>query len=232
MIEVRASEDRGTTQLGWLDGRHTFAFGGYADPTFRGFRSLRVLNEDRVQPGFGFGMHPHRDMEIVTYVLSGELSHEDDTGTSSVLAAGDVQAMSAGTGIVHGEFNRSADAAVHLFQIWIEPDRSGAAPRYAEKSFRDALAAGGLTLLASRDARDGSLEIHQDADIYGASMRTGDEMEHSLLRGEHAWVQVVSGSVTVASVDLGEGDGAAISAESKVIVRSRADSQILLFDLA
>jgi redox-sensitive bicupin YhaK (pirin superfamily) len=232
MITIRRSEERGHFDHGWLDTYHTFSFGDYRDPKFMGFRTLRVINEDRVQPGQGFGEHPHRDMEILTYVLSGELEHRDSLGTGEVIRPGEVQYMAAGTGIRHSEFNPSATEPVHLMQIWILPAGRGAAPRYEQRSFPAASAAGGLTLLASGDGGAGSIRINQDAAVYAAALSPDVPVEHALRPGRAAWIQVLRGSVDVGGRTLQAGDGAAITDEPHVRIRASQAADILLFDLA
>ena len=231
MIIVRASTDRGRTRLDWLDSRHTFSFGGYFDPNFVGFRSLRVINEDRVQPGEGFGTHGHRDMEIISYVLEGQLEHKDSLGTGSVIRPGDVQRMSAGTGVRHSEFNASRSEPVHFLQIWIEPAKTGIAPGYEQKTFSEADKGGQLRLVASPDATEGSLTIHQDARVFATVLAPGQAVTHRLAPGRHAWVQVTRGTLTVGGEPLAQGDGAAISAESAVSIVGETDAEALLFDL-
>jgi hypothetical protein len=232
MITVRRSADRGHFDHGWLDTRHTFSFAGYRDPRFMGFRSLRVLNEDRVEPGQGFGEHPHRDMEIVSYVLSGALAHRDSLGNGSTIRRGDVQRMTAGTGVVHAEFNASAVEPVHFLQIWILPERAGLAPGYEQRAFPDAEKGGRLRLVASRDGAEGSLTVHQDARILATLLAPGEEVRHPLAPGRHAWVQVVSGEVEVEGERLSAGDGAAISSAPEVAIRGVRDAEVLLLDLA
>jgi quercetin 2,3-dioxygenase len=232
MIRIRPARRRGQTALGWLDSRHTFSFGDYYDPEHMGFRSLRVLNDDRVAPGGGFGTHPHRDMEIVTYVLGGALAHRDSLGTGSVIKAGDVQRMTAGTGIRHSEFNASADEPVHFLQIWLLPERRGLAPGYEQRTVPEAEKRGRLRLVASHDGRDGSLTIHQDADVYAAVLDPGERASHRLRPGRHAWVQVARGSVTLNGQPLRAGDGAAVSDETSLDLAGTEPAEVLLFDLA
>jgi len=232
MITVRRSDERGHFDHGWLDTYHSFSFASYYDPKHMGFRSLRVINEDRVAPGGGFGTHPHRDMEIITYVLQGGLAHKDSMGNGSTIRPGDVQRMSAGTGVLHSEFNHSKDEAVHLLQIWILPDKEGVTPSYEQKFFDAESKRGVLRLIASRDGRDGSVTIHQDADLFASVLGKGVSVEHELSAGRHAWLQVVRGKVAANGVELTAGDGAAVSAESKLTVEGSEDgSEILLFDL-
>ena len=233
MISVRHAAERGTANFGWLDSRHTFSFGDYHDPEQMGFGALRVINEDRVSPGQGFGTHGHRDMEIISYVLEGALEHKDSIGTGSVIRPGDVQIMSAGTGIRHSEFNHSKTEPVHFLQIWVVPDRQGIAPRYEQKTFPDADKRGRLRLVGSSDGRDGSVVIHQDAKIYASLLAKDAQVEHALAPGRHAWLQVARGAVTLNGQPLGEGDGAAVSDEQKLAIKGAADdSEVLLFDLA
>lgn len=231
MLVIRRSDDRGRANLGWLDSRHTFSFADYYDPRFMGFGPLRVINEDRVQPGQGFGTHGHRDMEIISYVLEGALEHRDSMGNGSVIRRGDVQRMSAGTGVQHSEFNHSQNEPVHFFQIWIIPERPGLAPGYEEKRFGDDEKRGRLRLIASRDGRDGSVVVHQDTDLYAALLSAGDEVVHAIERTRKAWVQVASGAVTVNGEELAAGDGAAIAYEENIAIRAGTASELLLFDM-
>ncbi|HJR68830.1 MAG TPA: pirin family protein [Gammaproteobacteria bacterium] len=231
MLLIRRADDRGRANLGWLDSRHTFSFADYHDPRFMGYGPLRVINEDRVQPGQGFGTHGHRDMEIISYVLTGALEHRDSIGNGSVIRRGDVQRMTAGTGVEHSEFNHSATELVHFFQIWIIPNRRGLAPGYEEKHFGDDAKRGRLKLVASRDGRDGTVTIHQDADLYCALLAAGEEATHTTERNRKGWVQVASGAVTVNGETLAAGDGAAIAYEETVAIRATADSELLLFDM-
>jgi len=233
MITRRHAQQRGHANHGWLDSRHTFSFADYHDPRWMGFRSLRVLNDDVVLPGRGFGLHPHRDMEIVTYVLSGALEHKDSLGNGRILRAGDVQYMSAGRGVQHSEFNPSADEAVHFLQIWIKPDAHGLAPRYAEMSFA-AMAPGTLQLVTSRTGRDGSLAIRQDAELWLAQLEPGQSVTHRLAAGRHGWIQVAEGEVGIDGQTLLTGDGAALDEKAGRVVTLRAatSARVLLFDLA
>jgi hypothetical protein len=232
MLLIRRSDERGRANHGWLDSRHTFSFADYHDPRFMGYGPLRVINEDRVQAGQGFGTHGHRDMEIISYVLEGELAHRDSIGNGSVIRRGDVQRMTAGTGVQHSEFNHSQTELVHFLQIWIFPDRRGLAPGYEEKHFADDAKRGRLKLVASRDGRDGSVSIHQDADLYSTLLAAGEEVTHTTERIRKGWVQVASGAVTVNGESLAAGDGAAIAYEEAVAIRATADSELLLFDMA
>src|SRR4051794_37263582 len=209
MIVVRLAEERGRANFGWLDSHHTFSFGNYYDPRHMGIGALRVINDDRVAPAGGFNTHPHRDMEIISYVLDGALEHKDSIGTGSVIRPGDVQRMSAGTGIRHSEFNHSQAEPVHFLQIWIEPEREGIAPSYEQKSFSDADKRGGLRLGGSRGGRDGSVTIHQDVDLYAALLAEGDVVSHVLEANRRGWLQVARGIVKIGDRTLTEGDGAA-----------------------
>ncbi len=232
MITVRRSGDRGHFDHGWLDTRHTFSFADYRDPAHMGFRSLRVINEDRVQPGQGFGMHPHRDMEIVSYVVSGALAHEDSMGNGSTIRPGEVQRMSAGKGVVHGEFNHSRTEPVHFLQIWILPASHGLPPGYEQKRFPDEEKRGRLRLVASPDGAGGSVTVHQDARLYAALLAPGEAVTHPLAQGRHAWVQVVRGEVEASRERLAAGDGAAVSGEPALSLRGIAEAEVLVFDLA
>jgi redox-sensitive bicupin YhaK (pirin superfamily) len=229
MITIRKGGDRGHFDHGWLDTYHTFSFANYHDPAHMGFRALRVINDDRVEAGRGFGTHGHRDMEIITYVLEGELSHQDSMGNGSVIRPGEVQRMSAGTGVMHSEKNAS-DELVHLLQIWILPERHGITPSYEQKVFPPAERDGRLRLVASRDGRDGSLTIHQDTDLYTVTLRDGASVTQDLRPGRYGWLQVARGTVTVNGKPLTAGDGVAIEAEPRVTIAG--DGEVLLFDLA
>jgi redox-sensitive bicupin YhaK (pirin superfamily) len=233
MITVRKSEERGRFDHGWLDTRHTFSFADYHDPAHMGFRALRVINEDVVKPGEGFGRHGHRDMEILSYVLSGSLAHEDSTGGRGELVPGEVQRMTAGTGVVHAEMNGSRTEPVRFLQIWIVPDRSGHAPGYEQKAFPDAGKRGRLLLLASPDGAEGSLTIHQDARVFGTLLARGEIVEQPLATGRHAWVQVARGDLEVNGVRLRAGDGAAVSEEESLRLAGAGDglAEALVFDL-
>jgi quercetin 2,3-dioxygenase len=230
MMNIRRANERGHAEHGWLDTYHTFSFADYYDPQWMGFRSLRVINDDLVMPGQGFGQHPHRDMEIITYILSGALEHKDSMGNGRVIKTGDVQYMAAGTGVLHSEFNPSPDEAVRLLQIWIQPDRKGVTPRYAEKSLAKA-PAGVLHLVTSKTGRDGSIAIHQDADLWLAKLGVGDRVAHKLASGRNAWVHVATGEVTLNDQALSGGDAAAVSEETKLELRATQPAQVLLFDL-
>jgi len=232
MITIRRAEDRGHANHGWLDTRHTFSFADYYDPDQMGFRTLRVINEDRVQPGSGFGTHSHRDMEILSYVLEGGLAHKDSIGTGSTIRPGDVQRMSAGTGVAHSEFNASKTEPVHFLQIWILPERPGIPPGYEQKTFPDAEKRGRLRLVASRDGRNGSLTIHQDAAVYAGLLDTGERAELPLGKGRHAWVQVARGELKLDGQTLKAGDGAAVSGEATLKLEGQRQGEVLVFDLA
>jgi quercetin 2,3-dioxygenase len=230
MLSIRPKAERGHTDLGWLDSYHSFSFGGYHDPEHLGFRSLRVINDDRVAAGQGFGSHPHRDMEILTLVLEGELEHRDSMGTGSVIKAGDLQAMSAGTGVFHSEFNPSKTKPVHFLQIWIKPERLDVEPSYQQRRFEN-VASAQFTPLASRDGRDGSLRINQDAALYFVRVSRNKDAHYTLSSGRHAWVQVLKGTVNVNGAELSDGDGAAVSNEPELNLKSSSDAEVLLFDL-
>jgi redox-sensitive bicupin YhaK (pirin superfamily) len=232
MKSVRKASDRGHARHGWLESFHTFSFADYYDPAHMGFRALRVINEDRVQPAQGFGRHSHRDMEIVTYVIEGALAHGDSLGTGSVIRPGDVQRMSAGTGITHSEYNDSKSELVHFLQIWILPERAGIEPSYEQKSFPESERAGRLRLVGSRDGRDGSVRIHQDVALYAGLLAPGQSAAHELAPGRHAWLQVVRGSLSLDGTPLAAGDGVAIGEEKRIALDARTASEVLLFDLA
>jgi redox-sensitive bicupin YhaK (pirin superfamily) len=231
MMVIRPGAARGHFDHGWLDTYHTFSFASYHDPQHMGFRSLRVINEDRVKPGEGFGTHAHRDMEILTWVLEGALEHKDSMGNGSIIRPGDIQRMSAGTGVTHSEFNPSRDEPVHLLQIWLLPRQRGLSPGYEEKGFPPETRRGGLRLIAARDGRAGAVTIHQDADLWTALLEPGESVRHILEAGRHAWLHVAAGSVAANGMALRAGDGAAISDEKVVEVTARDRSEILLFDL-
>ena len=234
MTALRKAKDRGQANFGWLESKHTFSFGNYYDPRFMGFGTLRVINEDRVQPGKGFDTHGHRDMEIVSYVLDGALEHKDSLGTGSVIRPGDVQRMSAGTGIRHSEFNHSQAQPVHFLQIWIVPERDGIAPSYEQKTFSEDDKRGGLRLVGSRDGRDGSVTIHQDVDMYAAVLANGDVVSHVLEANRRGWLQVARGSVSVGDRVLAQGDGGAFDGPETIAISgaSNEDAEVLLFDMA
>ena len=230
MMTLRRADERGHADHGWLDTHHTFSFADYYDPRHGGFRSLRVINDDVVAPGAGFGSHPHRDMEIITYVLKGALAHRDSMGSESVMRAGWAQRISAGSGIFHSEYNASEKDPVHLLQIWIVPDRKGVTPRYDEKSFAGA-AAGAWHLIASPDGRDGSLAIHQDASLLLAKLERGLKMDRAIPAGRHAWVHVAEGAVVLNGETLHAGDAAALEGGSAIQLEGSEPSQVLVFDL-
>ena len=231
MRKVRRAGERGHADHGWLDTYHTFSFADYYDPQNMGFRALRVINEDRVEPGEGFGMHPPRDMEIVTCVLEGVLEHKDSMGNGSVIRPGDVQRMSAGRGVRHSEFNPSAKERVHLLQIWIQPNVMGIEPGYEEKHFDVESRRGQLRLIASRNGENGSVKIHQDAAVYAALVNDGERVSYSLLPGRKAYVHMARGSAAVNGQVVNAGDALKISDEAKVVVDNGKDAEILLFDL-
>ncbi len=232
MIKIRKGDKRGHFDFRWLNTFHTFSFGDYYDPAFMGFRSLRVINEDFVHSGRGFPTHAHRDMEIITYILEGALEHRDSMGNGSVIRPGDVQRMTAGTGVSHSESNPSREQSVHLLQIWILPDQGGLKPGYEQKAFSEDQKQGRLCLVASEDGRDGSVTIHQDASVYATVLVAGDEVVHNLAPGRHAWLQVARGAITVNGSDLNQGDGAAVSNEERMAITGREAAEVLLFDLA
>jgi len=232
MIQIRRSKDRGHFDHGWLDTYHTFSFADYHDPHFMGFRTLRVLNEDRVAPGQGFGTHGHRDMEIISYVLEGELAHRDSMGNGSVIVPGDVQYVSAGTGVRHSEFNASKTDVTHFVQIWILPDRDGYAPRYGQERLEDGDKLGRLRLAASPDGADGSIAIRQDARVYASILEAGKAAALDLASGRHAWIQVLRGAVKVNGNELSAGDGLAASSERRLdIAAASPKAEFLAFDL-
>lgn len=230
MMKIRKSNERGHAEHGWLDSYHTFSFADYYDPHWMGFRTLRVINDDLVMPGMGFGMHPHRDMEIITYILSGSLEHKDSMGNGRIIRPGEAQYMSAGSGVQHSEFNPSANEAVHLLQIWIQPDQKGAKPRYEEKSLADART-GTLHLVTSKTGRDGSIAIRQDADLWLAKLEPGNEITHRVAKGRNAWVHVAEGEVTLQGQTLTGGDAIGVNEETELILQAKKTAQVLLFDL-
>ena len=230
MKMIRKSNDRGHANHGWLDSYHTFSFADYYDPQWMGYRDLRVINDDLVMPGMGFGTHPHRDMEIISYVLSGAIEHKDSMGNGRVIRAGEFQYMAAGTGVQHSEFNPSKTEPLRLLQIWIQPDAKGVTPRYAEKSFKDA-PAGALNLVTSKTGRDGSIAIHQDAELSFAKLDAGQKVSQPLGKNRHAWVHVAEGEVSVNGTTLSGGDAVGVSEESVLNISASKPSQVLLFDL-
>ncbi|WP_439620753.1 pirin family protein [Gemmata sp.] len=231
MLTIRKGADRGVSDFGWLDSRHTFSFGDYVDPKHHQFRTLRVINDDRVAPGGGFPTHPHRDMEILTCVLSGQLEHRDSMGNGEVIHAGEWQVMTAGTGVTHSEFNPSDTEPVHLLQIWLFPDRRGHTPGYGQRLFTDAEKAGTWRLVASPDAADGALPIHQDARVYQTKLAAGQAVAHELRPGRAAFVHVATGAATVNGHKLVAGDAAAVEEETTVTVTGDETAEVLLFDL-
>jgi redox-sensitive bicupin YhaK (pirin superfamily) len=232
VIQVRAADSRGRTDWGWLDSRHTFSFGEYYDPKHMGFGALRVINDDRVTSGAGFGTHGHRDMEILSYVLEGALEHKDSSGGGGVIRPGEIQFMRAGTGVTHSEYNHSKVDPVHFLQIWIVPDARGLKPAYGQLSFDRDAARQRFVLLASRDGREGTIQIHQDAELWVALLAAGERRELALGRGRSAWVHVARGSVDVNGTVLGEGDGAAVRSEEKLTFLAKSEAEVLVFDLA
>ena len=231
MMKIRLSEDRGHAKHGWLDSHHTFSFANYYDEQFVGFRSLLVINEDRVQPGEGFGKHGHRDMEILSYVVEGALEHKDNMGTGSILRPGDVQVMSAGTGVLHSEFNGSKEEVVHFFQIWMHPDQAGLKPRYEEKHFSSEHKTNRLKLIGSKSGRDGSVTIHQDIDLYASVLEPKHRVEHVIRQGGGVWLQMIHGSIEVNGTTMKAGDGLAVEEEAKLSILADTRSEFLLFDI-
>jgi redox-sensitive bicupin YhaK (pirin superfamily) len=232
MITIRKSSDRGHADHGWLNARHTFSFGDYRDRNHMGFRSLRVINEDIVAPGMGFPQHPHDNMEIITYILSGQLAHRDTLGSGAVIKPGDVQHMTAGTGIEHSEFNASRTQPVHLLQIWIKPEARDLPPVYNEKHFTEDSRRDQLRLVASREGKDGAIKVHQDVSLYASLLTQGKSVTHNLGPGRHGWLQVARGGLSLNGLDLAAGDGAAVSDERLLTIQATSDSEFLLFDLA
>ncbi|WP_424361025.1 pirin family protein [Methylocystis parvus] len=231
-MAIRRAEERGAANFGWLDSRHSFSFGHYFDPAHMGFGPLRVINEDRVAPGGGFPTHPHRDMEIISYVLDGALAHKDSLGTGSIIRPGDVQRMTAGTGVRHSEYNASDTEPVHFLQIWILPEREGLAPGYEQKRFEAQEKRGRLRLIASRNARDGAVAVHRDVDLYATLLAPGESVAHALAPGRAAWVQVARGEIAVNGEALAAGDGVAVSDGAEIRLEARADAEALVFDMA
>jgi len=232
MLTLRKSDDRGHADHGWLDTYHTFSFANYHDPAHMGFRHLRVINEDRVLPAEGFGKHGHRDMEILTWVLAGELEHKDSMGNGDIIRPGELQYMSAGKGVLHSEFNASKTDTVHLLQIWILPDEANATPRYGQKSFVGALSKGDLVLVASKDGRDGSIAIRQDVGLLAARTNAERTYDYALGVKRNAWIQVARGELRVNDVQLEAGDGVAAEREVQLTIQAAKDTEFLLFDLA
>ncbi len=232
MIKIRRANERGHANHGWLDSHHTFSFADYYDPAHMGFRALRVINDDRVKGGMGFGTHGHRDMEIISYVLEGALAHKDSMGTADTIRPGDVQRMSAGTGVMHSEFNASKSELVHFLQIWLLPDKRGITPSYEQKRFSDEEKAGQLRLVASPTAADGSLQSHTDARVYAGTFTKGQSAEVALGAGRHAWIHVARGEVKVNGETVKDGDGVALSDEAAVRVEGTTNGEVIVFDLA
>lgn len=232
MLKIRRGDERGHARHGWLDSYHTFSFADYYDPAHMGFRALRVINEDRVVAGRGFGRHSHRDMEIVSYVLDGALQHKDSMGTGAVIRSGDIQRMSAGTGVTHSEFNASNTEPVHFLQIWIVPDQRGGAPSYEQKTFSADDMDGRLKLVASQDGRDGSVTIHADAALYAGRFEVDQRADHPLAPDRHAWIHVVRGQVRINGTELSTGDGVQLSGEPRVHIEGLDASEVIVFDLA
>jgi hypothetical protein len=231
-IQIRRASERGHADHGWLDTSHTFSFADYYDPRFMGFRSLRVINEDKVAPGRGFGRHPHANMEIVTYVLDGELGHQDSMGNGSVIRPGEVQRMSAGTGITHSEMNASSTRPVHFMQIWILPDKQGYPPSYEQKAFSEEARRGKLCIVASGDGREGAVTVHQDVTLAATLLAPGQKVEHELRTDRYAWVQVARGAIDLDGKRLSAGDGAAVKGQGVLALVGAVDAEVLVFDLA
>jgi quercetin 2,3-dioxygenase len=232
MLTIRRSTDRGQADHGWLQARHSFSFANYYDPQQMGFRSLRVINEDTIAAGAGFGTHPHRDMEIITYVLSGAIAHQDSMGNGSTIQPGDMQRMSAGTGITHSEFNPNPDTPTHLLQIWIEPAQTGMPPSYEQKSFPPETKQGQLKLLVSQDGRDGSVTVHQDMNLYGSILAADESVSMPTAVDRHYWVQIAQGSVVVNGAALAQGDAIALTTETTLTIEAAELAEVLVFDLA
>ena len=231
MFAIRQSDDRGLANFGWLNSRHTFSFGHYYDPRFMGHGPLRVINEDRVKPGQGFDTHGHSDMEIISYVLDGALEHKDSMGNGSIIRPGDMQRMSAGTGVRHSEFNASHSEPVHFLQIWVVPEKDGLKPSYEQKSFSEEEKRGRLRLVGSRDGRDGSVTIHQDVDMYATLLGEGDIVTHELAEGRKGWIQLARGGVVLNEKPLNPGDGVAIEGPATITLGSSSLADVLLFDM-
>lgn len=231
MMVIRKSNERGAADHGWLKSQHTFSFADYYDPAQMGFGPLRVINEDRIAPGTGFGSHPHRDMEIISYVVSGALEHQDSAGNKNVIRPGEVQRMSAGTGVVHSEYNFYKDRETHFFQVWIQPNKKGVPFSYGQRSFENELNEKNLVLVVSNNGRDGSISIHQDADMYVSRLKSGDSLRFAGRPTRNVWLQVVKGRLNVNQVTISTGDGLATKAETALEIAAEADSELLLFDL-
>lgn len=232
MINRRPSEDRGETQIGWLDGKHSFSFGDYYDPNFMGFGPLRVINEDQVQPGKGFPAHSHSDMEIITYVIEGELEHKDSMENSSIIRPGEIQYMSAGTGVTHSEHNQSDKNLLHFLQIWIQPDEKGYPPQYDQRELNRDDARGKLLLMVSNYGKGNSIEIHQDVELYLLILSPGQEIIHPVKPGRKVWVQIVKGEMNLNETQLKSGDGAAVQNEGQLAIKASLESEVLIFDMA
>lgn len=232
MLQLRKSEERGNANHGWLKSLHTFSFAGYYDPKHMGFRALRVINEDRIEGGTGFGAHPHRDMEIISYVVKGALEHKDSMGTKAIIRPGEVQRMSAGTGVTHSEYNALPEEETHFFQIWIQPNKMGVAPGYGQKSFEEDLNSKKMVLVVSQDARDGSIGIKQDADLYISRLKKDDFVDFKLRANRGAWVQVVKGQLNVNGKELSTGDALSFENEELLTLKALDNSEFMLFDLA
>ncbi|MDJ0554529.1 MAG: pirin family protein [Microcoleaceae cyanobacterium MO_207.B10] len=232
MISLRKAQARGHANYGWLNTYHTFSFANYFDPQYMGFRSLRVINEDTVSPGKGFGTHGHRDMEIITYVLEGALEHKDSFGNGAVLHPGEVQHMSAGTGIMHSEYNHSKSDPVHFLQIWLLPDTKGIKPTYDQEAFDIAKNSGQLKLVAAKDGRNGAIKVNQDVDLFAGILKKGDSISYSLASNRHGWIQVARGEINLNELSVEVGDGVALSDINEITIEARSDAEILLFDLA
>lgn len=232
MLQLRKSNERGFANHGWLKSRHTFSFAEYYDPKHMGFRSLRVINEDRIEGGTGFGAHPHRDMEIISYVVQGALEHQDSMGTRSVIRPGEVQRMSAGSGVMHSEYNANPDKESHFFQIWIQPNQKGGTPGYGQKSFEADLNSKKMVLVVSQEGREGSIAIKQDADLYISRLKQNEDIEFKLRPGRGAWIQVVRGRLSINGQDISAGDALSFESEELLKIKAEADSELLLFDLA
>lgn len=232
MLTVRKSSERGVGAHGWLNSHHSFSFANYYDPAHMGFRSLRVINEDRIEGGTGFGSHPHNNMEIISYVISGALEHQDSMGTKAVIRPGEVQRMSAASGVVHSEYNKLPEEQAHFFQIWIMPNKSGGTPGYGQKSFEEALNKEKMVLVVSETGRDGSIDIKQDADIYVSRMKAGQDVDFNIRPGRGVWVQVVKGNLNINGTDVTVGDGVSVNEEALLTFKAKDQSEFILFDLA
>ncbi len=232
MLQIRKSTERGSANHGWLKSRHTFSFADYRDPKHMGFRSLRVINEDRIDGGTGFGAHPHRDMEIISYVIKGSLQHSDSMGTKAIISPGEVQRMSAGSGVTHSEINNEPDTETHFFQIWIMPNKTGGPAGYGQKSFDDELNKGKLVLVISGDARDGSIGIKQDADLFLARLKPTELVTFKVRQDRGVWIQVIRGKIAIQNQSFETGDAVAFENENEIVICTDASSEIMLFDLA